>query len=66
MLRVHELQSLDDCERYYAFMAEVYQDDPCWVPIDKHHVVSIISKKSPYESHSETQAFWVEKDVKRS
>jgi hypothetical protein len=59
-MQIHALTTDDEFERYANFGAEVYRQNPHWVPPDTHHVVRLLNGEAPYREHAQAQAFWVE------
>src|SRR5574341_1508880 len=52
----------EDLERYLNFAADVYRGNPFWIAPDRHHMLDLLSGKSPHASHSHIQPFLVEQD----
>lgn len=60
MMQVIEVQSSDQLNRYIEFAAEVYQNNPSWVPSDPHHMTSVLTGQKEAGPHWTVQPFWVE------
>lgn len=63
-MRVHQVQGSDQINRYIDFAAEVYRDNPCWVPSDPHHMTAVLTGQKEAGPHWNVQPFWVERDGK--
>ena len=59
-MRVNKLTTPDGLERFVDFAKEVYRDNACWVPGDKHHLIKLLSGNAGFGPQSDIQAFVVE------
>src|ERR1044072_5359529 len=55
-MRVNKLTTAEDLECYVDFAKEVYRDNACWVPGDKHHLIKLLSGTAGFGPQSEIQA----------
>lgn len=61
-MRVRQLSTVEELQRYADFGEEVYRENPHWVPADAHHLIEMLSGQGAFGSQSKVQAFWVEED----
>lgn len=59
-MQVRPLNKAEELARYVDFGKEVYRKNEYWVPSDSHQMTELLSGKSAFGPHSQTQAFWVE------
>ena len=61
-MHVKKLSTTEDLERYVDFAKEVYRDNPYWVPVNKDHLIKLLSRNAGFGPQSEIQAFAVESE----
>src|SRR5262245_25398261 len=59
-MRVREIHTMEEFQRYADFGQEVYDQNPYWIPPDRRHLTELLSGAAPIGAHSQIQAFLVE------
>jgi ribosomal protein S18 acetylase RimI-like enzyme len=59
-LKVRPLNTSEELQRYIDFAHDVYRDNPYWVPVDAHHLMSLLGGQADFGPESHIQAFCVE------
>jgi GNAT superfamily N-acetyltransferase len=59
-VRVKQLSTLEELDRYVDFARDVYRHNPYWVPGDKHHLVNLLGGNAGFGPDAEVQSFAVE------
>ena len=59
-LHVRPLTTPEELQHYVAFPHQVYKNNPFWVPVDEHHLTSLLSGQAGFGPESHIQAFCVE------
>ena len=61
---VKEVKTAQDIQLFLDLEAEVYKDDPCWVPGIRKEITSVITGISPFSPYVSQQAFYYERQGK--
>ena len=61
-MNVRALVTPEEFKRYIDFAAEVYRQNPYWIPADHHHMVSLLGGQKEAGPHWHAQPFWVESE----
>jgi GNAT superfamily N-acetyltransferase len=59
-VNVRSLSTAKELQRYLEFGAEVYRENPFWVPPDPQHLSKLLSGQAGFGPSSQIQPFWVE------
>ena len=59
-MKVRQLSTPEEFQRYVEFTQEVYRENPHWVPPDAHHLTKVLAGQGGFGSELKIQPFWVE------